>query len=122
MPDDLDALLAAPDPARVYVADRIKRDGWGPFDALVWALDREAVERFRLCLMLVRLCADETARTDPTHKVLHDGYGVPGCPAGDALLTATQKSLGISDERARFLTTQLDQEMAALEGLAGSGG
>jgi hypothetical protein len=108
------------DPVLAFVAERIREDGWTPIDAINWAHDRDVVERYRLCLMFVRLCADPESRADPLHAYLHLGYGVRDCPAGQALLTATQHSLGLSDTRATFLIDQLDREMRALAGMVGS--
>lgn len=120
MADALDTLLAGPDPVRAYVAERIKQDGWTPFDAINWALDREAVDMLRCCVMFVRLCDDPIARADPNHGFLHQGYGIKQCPAGWALVEATQRSLDIPDERAKLLIDQMDEEMRALEALVGS--
>lgn len=119
MADEL--LPAVADPTRPFVAERIRRDGWGAIHAINWAFDRDVVETFRACVMLVRLCQDGTSRQDRLHPTLHRLYGLKGC-AGQDLLQVTQRALGISDERARFLIDQMDAEHRAYEGLRGTGG
>lgn len=111
------------DPVRPYVARQIKEAGWGPFEAINWAFDRDRVERFRAVAMFVRLCADPIARAEPIHVELHRRYNIHGC-VGPELMLLTQKSLGISDERARYLLDQLDAEhhMAAGLGALSGGG
>lgn len=108
------------DPVRPFVAERIREDGWGAIHAINWAFDRDVVEKFRACVMFVRLCADPVARADPGHATLHRLYGAQGC-VGQDLLLVTQKALGISDERARYLIDQMDAEHRAAEGLLGTG-
>jgi len=108
------------DPVRAFVADRIKRDNWSPFDAINWAMDRDIVDKFRAVVMFVRLCADPIARIDPMHAELHRLYNIHGC-VGSNLVAITQKALGLSDERARYLIDQLDQEHAAVAGLTSAG-
>ncbi len=107
------------DPVRAYVADKIKTAGWGPFDAIAYAKDREKVSAFRSCVMLVRLCGDEQGRQMPEHALIHQATGMQGC-AGPQLVVKTAESLGISDDRAAYLVAQLDAELAALAGLTGS--
>lgn len=96
------------------------KDGWTPLDVIEYAKDREAVDIFRHCAMLVALCSDEQARALPEHQVIHALSGVVGC-AGPAMLEETARSLGISDERAKHLVDQLDQEWNATQGLIGGG-
>ena len=68
--------------------------------------------------MLVRLCGDPIARSEPVHKLIHQAAGLTAC-AGPTLVVKTAESLGISDDRAAYLVAQLDAEMAAFEGLTG---
>jgi hypothetical protein len=109
------------DPVREYVAERIEKDNWGPFDAINYAYDRQAVEVFRLAAMLVQLCGDEKARVMWEHKEIHLLAGLP-CPIGPTVLADTARSLGIPDHRARYLVDQLDAEWNATQGMIGSGG
>lgn len=99
---------------------RTVKSGWTPIDALAWARDRDTVTVFRDCVMLVRLCADETARAMPEHQAIHAALVLREC-VGPAILVKTAKSLGISDERARHLVEQMDAEDRHREALAGSG-
>lgn len=118
MPENVEPIT---DPVRPFVSERIREDGWGAIHAINWAFDRDVVEKFRACVMLVRLCSDEKARADRLHPYLHRMYGAQGC-VGQDLLLVTQKALGISDERARYLIDQMDQEYRAAQGLLGTGG
>lgn len=106
------------DPVRPFVAERIKRDGWGAIQAINWAKDRDIVEKFRAVVMFTRLCADPIARIEPAHLELHRAYGIRGC-VGDNLLAVTRKALGISQQRARFLIDQMDNEHRMVAGLKG---
>jgi hypothetical protein len=109
------------DPVRQYVAERIIRDDWSFFDAINYGYDRQAVEVFRLATMLVQLCADQQARGMREHTTIHVLAGLP-CPVGPTVLADTARSLGIPDQRARYLVDQLEQEWQATQGLIGSGG
>ena len=115
-----DTIEPVVDPVRPFVAERIKQDGWGAIQAINWAYDRDVVETFRACVMLVRLCGDETARMNKLHPFLHRAYGMQGC-VGPDLLLVTQKALGISDERARYLIDQMDAEHRIAEAMLGTG-
>ena len=103
------------------VGHRKVKSGWTPIEAINWAYDRDAVTIFRECVMLVRLCGDPIARSEPVHKLIHQAAGLTEC-VGPTLVVKTAESLGISDERAAYLVAQLDAETRAFEGLTGSGG
>ena len=96
------------------------KSGWTPIEAIEYAKDREVVEIFRCCAMLVALCQDEKARSSPEHQVIHLLSGVVGC-AGPAMLAETARSLGISDARAKHLVDQLQSEWNATQGMIGGG-
>lgn len=102
------------------VGHRKVKDGWSPFEAINYGWDRDVVDTFRTCVMLVRLCQDDTARMMPEHRLIHQAAGLTQC-AGLDLVTKTAAALGISDDRASFLVAQLDAETRAFEGLNGSG-
>lgn len=95
------------------------KSGWTPIYALAWAKDRDRVSVFRDCVFLVRLCGDEKARAMPEHQAIHAALGLREC-VGPAILTKTAHSLGITDERARHLVTQIDAEDRHREALVGS--
>jgi hypothetical protein len=129
---------AQPDPIRAFVGDKIAvyepvvvhapgrrrrkrrqvRSGWSPIDAINWAVDRDKVQIFRECVLLVRLCADERARSMPAHRAIHACLGLREC-VGPQILVQTTQSLGISDARARRLVAQMDAEDRYREGMAG---
>jgi hypothetical protein len=102
-----------------HVGDQVARAGWGPAEALTWAAGKDADEVFLCAVMLSRLCADPIARAQPLHGRLHRGYGLSGC-AGPDLVTATQRSLGISDARAARLIEALDAGARTFAGLTGT--
>jgi hypothetical protein len=129
------------DPVREYVGDQIAvyeplvvhapnrrarrkhrkvKSGWSPIDAINWAVDRDKVTIFRECVLLVRLCADERARSMPAHRAIHACLGLREC-VGPQILVQTAQSLGISDERARRLVAEMDNEDRYREGMAGTG-
>jgi hypothetical protein len=89
-----------------------------PHEAIEATTRAEADELFLCAVMLARLCSDPVARAQPLHQRLHLGYGIDG-HAGPALVAATQRSLGISDERARLLVDSLEAEARMSEGLVG---
>jgi hypothetical protein len=101
------------------VGHRKVKSGWTPFEAINYAYDRDAVTVFRDCLMLVLLCGDAKARMMPEHRLIHQAVGLTAC-VGPTLLVKTAESLGISDQRAGELVSQLYAETRAFEGLTGS--
>lgn len=100
------------------------RDGWGPAEALADARRRDSEEIaddiFTCSVVMARLCSDEKARAMPEHALLHMASGIVGC-VGARMLSATARSLGISDDRARMLVEQLDAADRQREGMVGSG-
>lgn len=135
----------AVDPLREYVASKIARyekvvvhapdrhgrlrrrfkwqkvkDGWTPLEAIDQAKVMEAEDTFMHCALLVALCQDEKARAHPDHNLIHVLSGVMGC-CGPAMLDATATSLGISDERARYLVDHLQERWNMTQGLLGGG-
>ncbi len=109
------------DPVRPFVANQIREQGLGPFEAINWGHDRQIAEMFRAAVMFTRLCGDPVERIHPRHAELHALYRVQAC-VGPELIRATQISLGISDARAQHLLNQLDHEHRIVEGLKGTGG
>lgn len=107
---------------RSYVKTMIDRHGWGPFEAGLYALDRDLiVSEFRAAVGFMRLCLDDPERKQPAHLLAHRAVRVKAC-VGPGFADLMAKKLGISDTRAQHLIAQLDQDVAAFEGLVGSGG
>lgn len=110
---------AAPDPIRQFVRERIDRDGWGPFEALAYAKDRDKVSILREAYALSQLCSDPTARQDPLHSRLHAGQRLTAC-VGPQYVHDTGRALGFSPARIKRICDHMEQESRALEGLVGS--
>lgn len=108
-----------PDPIRQFVADKIASDGWGPFEALAYAKDRDKVSVLREAYALSQLCADPTARQDPLHSRLHAGQRLQGC-VSEQYVHDTGRALGFSPARIKRICDHMDQESRALEALVGA--
>lgn len=118
-----DVAPAEQESARVgaFVKARISEAGWGPVDALTWAIDRDlVVSEFEAVVALTRLCVDDPERKEPVHILGHRATLIKNCVTED-FIPRMAKKLGLSDERARWIIDHQDAALRTYEGQHGSG-